>query len=194
MVGIMENANAMKMVKKMIFIGVSRDSGCLMTPEACSALPPHPSTSIRANSAPEIFAWVRVLNMDAPVVRTAAECKDPETETARGFRMCEQKAKRETPGGFRVALIVTIEGSNTMSDSAPPAYFNPWDPSFRANPYPHYGPLLAAPPRVMSFGPMPGAIIARYADVVTALRDHEHFSNVPPSSIPEPAYKGPFYP
>ncbi len=108
--------------------------------------------------------------------------------------MCEQKAKRETPGGFRVALIVTIEGSNTMSDSAPPAYFNPWDPSFRANPYPHYGPLLAAPPRVMSFGPMPGAIIARYADVATALRDHEHFSNVPPSSIPEPAYKGPFNP
>ena len=73
-------------------------------------------------------------------------------------------------------------------------YFNIWDPEFRANPYPHYGALLASPPHVIQFGPMPGAIVARYADVSAALRDHEHFSNVPSASLPEPAYKGPFYP
>jgi len=73
-------------------------------------------------------------------------------------------------------------------------YFNIWDPEFRANPYPHYGALLASPPQVMQFGPMPGAIVARYADVSAALRDHEHFSSVPPASLPKPAYKGPFYP
>src|SRR5579862_894180 len=78
-----------------------------------------------------------------------------------------------------------------MSDAS--AYFNPWDPAFRANPYPHYGPLLAGPPRVMSFGPMPGALVTRYADVAVALSDHEHFSNIPPPP-PEDAYKGPFYP
>jgi cytochrome P450 len=72
--------------------------------------------------------------------------------------------------------------------------FNIWDPEFRANPYPHYGALLASPPHVMQFGPMPGAIVARYSDVSAALRDHEHFSSVPPASLPEPAYKGPFYP
>ena len=72
--------------------------------------------------------------------------------------------------------------------------FNPWDPEFRANPYPYYGALLASPPRVMQFGPMPGAIVARYADVSAALRNHEHFSSVPPESLPVPDYKGPFYP
>lgn len=73
-------------------------------------------------------------------------------------------------------------------------YFNPWDAEFRANPYPHYGALLANSPRVMQFGPLPGAIVARYADVTAALRDFEHFSSVPPKSLPEPEYKGPFYP
>src|SRR5579862_1831217 len=73
-------------------------------------------------------------------------------------------------------------------------YFNIWDPSFRADPYSHYGALLAHPPLVMDFGPLPGAIVARYADVAAALRDHEHFSNVAPSTFPEPPYKGPFHP
>src|SRR5258708_31579719 len=81
-----------------------------------------------------------------------------------------------------------------MSDRASQIYFNPWDPEFRANPYPYYGALLASPPPVVQFGPMPGVIIGRYADVSTTLRDHEHFSSVPPSSLPQPAYKGPFYP
>ena len=72
--------------------------------------------------------------------------------------------------------------------------FNFWDPEFRANPYPYYGALLASPPHVMQFGPMPGAIVARYADVSAGLRDHEHFSNVPPKSLPVQDYNGPFYP
>jgi cytochrome P450 len=72
--------------------------------------------------------------------------------------------------------------------------FNPWDPEFRANPYAYYGALLAKPPHVIQLGPIPGAIVARYADVSAALRDYEHFSNVPPASLPLPEYKGPFYP
>ncbi len=80
-----------------------------------------------------------------------------------------------------------------MND-ATAVYFNPWDPSFRADPYSHYGALLARPPLVMDFGPLPGAIVARYADVAAALRDHEHFSNVPPPTFPEPPYKDPSIP
>jgi cytochrome P450 len=78
----------------------------------------------------------------------------------------------------------------TMSETI---YFNPWDPAFRANPYPNYGPLLAGPPRVMSFGTIPGALVARYTDVTIALSDHQHFSNIPPPA-PDNSYKGPFYP
>ena len=29
-------------------------------------------------------------------------------------------------------------------------YFNQWDPEFRANPYPHYKPMLAGPPRIIN--------------------------------------------
>ncbi len=56
-------------------------------------------------------------------------------------------------------------------------YFNPWDPDFRANPYPHYKPLYSSAPRkVETFFPI--ALIARYADVVGVLRDHQRFSSV----------------
>ncbi len=56
-------------------------------------------------------------------------------------------------------------------------YFNPWDPDFRANPYPHYKALYATAPRkIESFFPI--ALIARYADVSAVLRDHQHFSSV----------------
>jgi len=66
-----------------------------------------------------------------------------------------------------------------MSEPAAEFYFNPWDESFRANPYPHYRPLLEGPPRILNLF-MPMALVARYADVVRVLRDHEHFSSVPP--------------
>jgi cytochrome P450 len=63
-------------------------------------------------------------------------------------------------------------------------YFNPWDPNFRANPYPHYKLLLAGPPRVIDmFGPT--VLAARYKDVTGILRDHSRFSSVQPKP-PEP--------
>ena len=58
-------------------------------------------------------------------------------------------------------------------------YFNPFAPGFRANPYPHYRPLLSGPPRLMDLF-MPVALVARYADVVAVLHDHERFSSVQP--------------
>src|SRR5579862_2249215 len=70
-------------------------------------------------------------------------------------------------------------------------YFNIWDPEFRANPYAHYAPLLAGPPPILNMGPMTFALVARYADVTAALRDHEHFSSVGPPPPPQ-AYQGRF--
>ena len=68
-----------------------------------------------------------------------------------------------------------------MSEPGADVYFNPWDETFRANPYPHYKPLLEGPPRILNLF-MPMALVARYADVVRVLRDHERFSSVPPRS------------
>src|ERR1700728_2132865 len=70
-------------------------------------------------------------------------------------------------------------------------YFIIWDREFRANPYPHYAPLLAGPPQILNMGPMTFALVARYADVTAALRDHEHFSSVGPPPPPQ-AYQGRF--
>src|SRR5262252_10215241 len=55
-------------------------------------------------------------------------------------------------------------------------YFNPWDENFRANPYPHYQPLLAGPPRIINLV-MDMALVARYADVRSVLLDHANFSS-----------------
>ena len=54
-------------------------------------------------------------------------------------------------------------------------YFNPFDPEFRANPYPHFPALLDGPPRKLKLF-MPTTLIARYDDVVTVLHDHERFT------------------
>jgi cytochrome P450 len=54
-------------------------------------------------------------------------------------------------------------------------YFNPFDPDFRANPYPHFPALLDGPPRQLNLM-MPTTLIARYDDVVTVLHDHERFT------------------
>ena len=70
-------------------------------------------------------------------------------------------------------------------------YFNIWDPEFRANPYPHYGAILAGPPAVVTMGPMTFVLVARYADVTAGLRDHENLSSVGPPP-PETAYQGRF--
>ena len=78
-----------------------------------------------------------------------------------------------------------------MNQAAENVYFNPWDPAFRANPYPHYRPLLAGPPRILDlFGPT--AMVARFADVNSVLRDHIHFSSVRPRDPSEPPNEGPF--
>ncbi len=66
-----------------------------------------------------------------------------------------------------------------MSAATPAAerkfYFNPFDPAFRANPYPHYVALRSGPPRTLKLF-MPVVMAARYADVVAVLQDHERFS------------------
>ncbi|MGH7924049.1 MAG: cytochrome P450 [Candidatus Binatus sp.] len=54
-------------------------------------------------------------------------------------------------------------------------YFNPFDPDFRANPYPHFPALLDGPPRQLNLL-MPTTLIARYDDVVAVLHDHERFT------------------
>ncbi|HTR63264.1 MAG TPA: cytochrome P450 [Candidatus Binataceae bacterium] len=69
-----------------------------------------------------------------------------------------------------------------MAGSAP--YFNPWDPEFRANPYPHYSALLSGPPPLVTLGPVHAVLVARYADVSAAMRDHQNFSSVPPPPAP----------
>jgi cytochrome P450 len=63
----------------------------------------------------------------------------------------------------------------------PSIYFNPWDEAYRANPYPYYEPLYGRPPHLLNLF-IPMALVARYADAVAILRDHEHFSSVPPPS------------
>ena len=73
-----------------------------------------------------------------------------------------------------------------MNQAAEGIYFNPWDPAFRANPYPHYKPLLAGPPRILDlFGPT--VMVARFADVTAVLRDYAHFSSVRPRDPSETA-------
>lgn len=61
-------------------------------------------------------------------------------------------------------------------------YFNPFDPNFRANPHPHYRPLLLGPPRRLELF-MPVVLVARYADVVAVLHDHERFSSEHPKAM-----------
>jgi cytochrome P450 len=78
-----------------------------------------------------------------------------------------------------------------MNQAAEGIYFNPWDPAFRADPYPHYRPLLAGAPRILDlFGPV--GMITRYADVTAVLRDHAHFSSERPRDPDEIADQGPF--
>jgi cytochrome P450 len=60
----------------------------------------------------------------------------------------------------------------------PSVYFNPWDESYRANPYPHYEPLYGRPPYLMNLF-IPMALVGRYADAVAIMRDPERFSSVP---------------
>jgi cytochrome P450 len=67
--------------------------------------------------------------------------------------------------------------------------FNPWDPEFIVNPYPHYGAVLAKPPQLVKVGAHSAVLVARYADAVAVLHDHENFRSEPPWS---PNNQGPF--
>ncbi len=68
-----------------------------------------------------------------------------------------------------------------MEASAP--YFNPFDPDFRANPYPHYQRLLEAPPLRYSGG-ISAVVISRYEAVLEVLLDPGTFSNHRPLRTP----------
>jgi cytochrome P450 len=65
-----------------------------------------------------------------------------------------------------------------MNQPATDFYFNPFDPEFRANPYPHYPALLEGPPRQASLF-VPTTIVARYDDVVAVLRGAEFSTRRP---------------
>ena len=67
-------------------------------------------------------------------------------------------------------------------------YFNPFDPDFRANPYPHFPALLDGPPRQLNLM-MPTTLIARYDDVVTVLHDHDALHRSPPGNSRPPAHR-----
>jgi cytochrome P450 len=58
-------------------------------------------------------------------------------------------------------------------------YFNPFDPEYRANPYPSYRLLRDGPPRQLNLF-LPVTLVARYADVMAVLRDYESFSSERP--------------
>lgn len=78
-----------------------------------------------------------------------------------------------------------------MSIEKHPVYFNPWDPEFRANPYPHYGAIVDGPPKVIDlFGPT--VLVGRYADVTAVLKDHARFSSVQRMRSPEVRDEGAF--
>src|SRR5271156_312453 len=57
--------------------------------------------------------------------------------------------------------------------------YNPFDPSFHADPYPHYRDLLAGPPRRLA-PRVPGVLVARYADGGAVTRDHATVSSALP--------------
>jgi cytochrome P450 len=82
-------------------------------------------------------------------------------------------------------------GEAVSAHTGSEVYFNPWDENFRANPYPHYKPILAGAPRVLDMG-FKFALAARYADVRAILMDHATFSSVPPDGIAFDAQKEAF--
>lgn len=59
-----------------------------------------------------------------------------------------------------------------------PTVFNPFDPAFRANPYPFYRTLHGQPPTVIAVNQWRTiALVGGHADCVRVLRDHQSFSS-----------------
>ncbi len=79
--------------------------------------------------------------------------------------------------------------ATAVSTSAQKIYFNPFDPAFRANPYPSYVALRSGPPRTLKLF-MPIVMVARYADVVAVLQDHDRFSANPQALFVNEGYAG----
>jgi cytochrome P450 len=77
-----------------------------------------------------------------------------------------------------------------MADHVEQVYFNPFDPEYRANPYPSYKLLREGPPRQLNLF-LPVTLVARYADVIAVLRDYETFSSERPE-IPGRELTDPF--
>jgi cytochrome P450 len=65
-----------------------------------------------------------------------------------------------------------------MADQVP-VYFNPFDPEYRANPYPSYHTLRDGSPKQLNLF-LPVTLVARYTDVIAVLRDYETFSSERP--------------
>ncbi len=77
-----------------------------------------------------------------------------------------------------------------MADQVERVYFNPFDPEYRANPYPSYHTLRNGPPKQLNLF-LPVTLVARYADVIAVLRDYETFSSERPE-IPGRELTDPF--
>jgi cytochrome P450 len=65
-----------------------------------------------------------------------------------------------------------------MEEAAAQSGFDRFDPAVFADPYPFYKALYGPPPMVLEMD-VPTVLLARYADVVAALRDPYHFSSAP---------------
>ncbi len=65
-----------------------------------------------------------------------------------------------------------------MEQAAVSPGFDRFDPSFISDPYPFYKMLYGQPPMVLELD-KPTVLLARYADVVAALRDPQRFSSAP---------------
>src|SRR5262249_3781605 len=82
-------------------------------------------------------------------------------------------------------------GSHPMEAQSSGIYFNPWDKSFRDNPYPYYRALLDGSPRTIDLFGEPAVIVTRYADVTAILRAYARFSSVQ-QITPEVRHRGLF--
>jgi cytochrome P450 len=62
--------------------------------------------------------------------------------------------------------------------------FDPYDPAFQRDPYRFYKFLYNQPPMLLDLA-FPTVLLARYSDVVTALRDPQSFSSTPRVQTPQ---------
>jgi cytochrome P450 len=88
----------------------------------------------------------------------------------RGREFRSQAGTRLTPrGGW---------GTKMEEAAATQTGFDRFDPAFLSDPYPFYKMLYGQAPMVLQLE-LPTALLARYADVVAALRDPQTFSSAP---------------